>query len=479
MKPMFERALALRHSRNATERKSIPFGTLLADGSPMLVHEHSLAEHLYIRGAPGSGKSAVLAYLIELILSLGLCRMSLFDMKKNGTRELFAAAEAGAKRSGMRVLWFVDCEGRSTHTLNIFQQKFWRSYSPMDRADFVTTVLGSSHGLVDYGKQHYGSIAVRICLEVFRRWDVESWRDLEVRIDTVLKSAKFCGLDKNMVQGATQLRNDVNRMAQIAPLNHPTSSIDLCSKEPQVIYWSFPRKFAMAGAIARMAIQGEFAASDIDPDLRRWLVIDEFQRVVGNNIEMLFTQSRESLGLILANQSLADLRTRERDYGPIVKTCCRLHWTFNAADEEEQLFMTEVSGKVTRKTKTTTHIKPFIGSTTIQTSYQEVETNRYGFNEISIACSRPELSIFRCTQDYGFLQYGGFPQVLYTEFHISREEHDRRKLLPWPGPEDGTIDGELPPLLGPPTPAGPKLLNPPTIVNPGKPPRRAPKNPLP
>ncbi len=82
-------------------------------------------------------------------------------------------------------------------------------------------------------------------------------------------------------------------------------------------------------------------------------MIDEFQRVVGNSTEQLFTQSRDSLVLLLANQSLVDLRTRDRDYGHLVQTCCRIHWTFNVSDPEEQKFIVETSGKVTRKQKTT------------------------------------------------------------------------------------------------------------------------------
>ena len=69
--PNFERALALRNSHNATERQSLLLGTLLADGSPLLAHVKSFANHLYIRGSPGSGKSAMLAFLCELLLSLG------------------------------------------------------------------------------------------------------------------------------------------------------------------------------------------------------------------------------------------------------------------------------------------------------------------------------------------------------------------------------------------------------------------------
>jgi hypothetical protein len=81
------------------------------------------------------------------------------------------------------------------------------------------------------------------------------------------------------------------------------------------------------------------------------------------------------------------------------------------------------------------------------------------------------LSIVCCTQDLGFIQFAGFPQIIQTQFHISKEEHQRRCALAWPGPQDDTITVEMPALLPPPEPTDPK---PPFIVNPDerKPPRR-------
>src|SRR3954452_22447963 len=137
MEPFFDRAYQLRNSTNATERESVFLGTLLADGSPLLAHEKSFSEHMYIRGSPGSGKSAVIAYLCELRLSRGGCVMHVFDLKKGGTRELLAALQAGAARSGTPVRWFVDLVGRSTHTFNLFLQGFFQAYAPMEMADFV------------------------------------------------------------------------------------------------------------------------------------------------------------------------------------------------------------------------------------------------------------------------------------------------------------------------------------------------------
>ncbi len=144
--------------------------------------------------------------------------------------------------------------------------------------------------------------------------------------------------------------------------------------------------------------------------------------------------------------------------------------------------MAETSGKVTRKQKTTSYrIGPF-GLVSGETrSYTEVDADRHGLNDVKLTSATPGLSIFCCKQDEGFIQHGGQDQIIRTEFHTTKREYVEREALPWPGPEDGTITGELPPLLGPPSTPGPKPVTPPNIVNPvqAKSPRRAPKNPMP
>lgn len=454
-------------------------GTLLADGSPLLPHIKSLTEHMYIRGAPGSGKSAMLAFIIELLLTWGNCILHFLDLKDQNSMEIFAAIRAGASRSGTRVLWFVDKLGRNTHTFNLFLQPFWKLLTPMQKAGLVGAALGSTHGLEGYGPQYFGGSAFELLVIVFEHFDVTSWVDLRDKIRLVMARPRGYGLSKKEAEAAGQVKNDVGRVARIPALNTAFSSIDLCSDEPQAVYWSFPGAYDMAGVISRLVLFSLFAAAEnSSPQRQRWVAVDEFQRSLGNRIDLLFQQGREKIGLLLANQCLADLKAHNKDFTSTVKTCCRIHWSFNP-DEAEQLFMSEVSGKVTRKRITNTYTVGPLGLTTAHTrSYAEVEADRYGFNDVSIAAATPELSIFRCTQDFGFIQHGGFPQVVHTQFHVDSHEYARRKLMPWPNPEEGTITGDMPPLLPEPGPKAPPPIN---ITNPdqAKRPRRAPKDPRP
>ena len=143
--------------------------------------------------------------------------------------------------------------------------------------------------------------------------------------------------------------------------------------------------------------------------------------------------------------------------------------------------MAETSGKVTRKQKTTSYqIGPVRARTGQSRSYPEVEADRHGLNDVKLASATPELSIFCCTQDEGFIQYGGFPQVVQHEFHIDQEGARGARPCPWPGPEDGTITGEMPAAARPPD-AGAEARHAAEHRQPrqAKTPRRAPKNPLP
>ena len=484
MRPIFDRALELRHSHNPMAKQALFLATLLADNSPWLPDEHLLSHHLFIRGIPGSGKTSFIEYLVELLLSRGPCRMQIYDVKSPATRSLFAAAQIGAARSGIRVKWFTNQIGRHSHTFVFHKQRFMQRLDPSQKTALTCTALGVSHGLEGYGKQVFGGIAFAILLAVYERWEIENWIHLLDRINLVLrkKYAKACGLDEMTMRSATQLINDVGRLARIPAFNTPHSSIDLSDDEPEVVIWNYYGAYDLAGGMARAALFASFeAAQERDSKLRNWLVIDEFQRVVGNSLELVFQQARDRFGLILACQNLADLDTRDKDYAPTVLNCCRLGLTFNVTDPAEIKLLSETSGKVIRERPamavSNSAFRTFTGRTK---TWSEYEADRLGINDIRLASATAGLALAACNQDHGFVQFGGFPQIVQVDHHITREEYERRRNLPWPGHEEGTILGVMPPKLALPG-EEPQRQLPTNIVNPEqrKLPRRAPRNPRP
>ena len=56
----------------------------------------------------------------------------------------------------------------------------------------------------------------------------------------------------------------------------------------------------------------------------------------------------------------------------------------------------------------------------------------------------------------GYAQYGSLPFICESDFHITRDEFERRKRMPWPNREPGTfIPDEHFPAATPPKPDGP------------------------
>jgi len=55
-----------------------------------------------------------------------------------------------------------------------------------------------------------------------------------------------------------------------------------------------------------------------------FVVIDKFQRMVANNLEHMLQVARSmNVGVILANQSMEDLKTRGTDLIPALEANCR------------------------------------------------------------------------------------------------------------------------------------------------------------
>jgi hypothetical protein len=53
-------------------------------------------------------------------------------------------------------------------------------------------------------------------------------------------------------------------------------------------------------------------------------------------------------------------------------------------------------------------------------------------NDILLTSDHPFRSILRISRGSGYAQYGGFPVIIESEFHISQQEYNRRCMLPWP-----------------------------------------------
>ncbi len=68
------------------------------------------------------------------------------------------------------------------------------------------------------------------------------------------------------------------------------------------------------------------------PKFSVYLIIDEFQRIVGENIKIILQQARSSrIATVLANQTIADLVTPSADLRPLLQSCTRFRQAFSVS----------------------------------------------------------------------------------------------------------------------------------------------------
>jgi len=160
-------------------------------------------------------------------------------------------------------------------------------------------------------------------------------------------------------------------------------------------------------------------------------------------------------GILLSNQTVADLVTPEKDYGPTLETCCRFHWHFNVTRGEDQEHFAALSGyaEVLEKTRTKTFDWGVWATTSISEKKGQVE--RIPLNEVKRVSSDPRLSFFINDIDEDWYQYGAFPQIIESDFHITRAEYERRKAMRWPEADEGMIVTRMPAPPPPPAPEPP------------------------
>ncbi len=443
---------AVRESPNAAERECIWLGTNAVDGIPFLLPARVAEEHIWVKGSPGSGKTVRLMLLLMALLSFKRYSLHVIDLKGDSFELLGAILLAARKlRLQIRIQKFIDRVGWPTSTYNVFEQRFWRPLTPVQKAVVLAGVLGGSHGLAGYGKQWFGGAYVQVLLMVFSRCrNIRSWRGLaEAIIEVIVRSnSEDCHAD--IRNAGLQVWLDVSRMAQVEAFNvvDNPNGIDLCKsfEEPGIVYWCLPPALShdMAGCAGRLAIQGLIDASICARRTRRVFgVVDEFQRAVAEGLELCLEQARSmDLSFVLANQSASQLDRAQQDFSSLVKTCCRTQWTVDTPDPEEQREISQTSGKYIDHLTSISQSGSPNGPGWSKTR-QEVVLDRLSINAVKLASSSPDLSIITVSRDHSFCQYLGYPNIIRTPHFLSKADYEALRHTAWE-PDEGSIVTQQP-----------------------------------
>ena len=480
----------IRASGDTIERDSLLLGVNAWDDTPVIVPRSVFAEHAHLLGDSGSGKTSLgIASLVTQFIRFGDCSVVIIDLKGDDLA-LFEGARIEAGRAGLPFRWFTNELERPTYVFNPLTQSHLGRLSTYQRTDVLTAALGLQYGS-DYGRGYFSDANAEMLHQALkaRPEGIHSFREL-ARVLT--EKEPFRKVSRELKLAGSHLQAIINRLADCEALNASSreayakgplgSAIDMPAvfRTPQVVYFHLSSAIGMASTaeMARLALYALLSAAKTTEGERKqvFLVIDEFQRIVANNLELFLQQARSmNIGVVLANQTLGDLKAAGVDLIPTIRANTRFRQIFAASDLAEQEEIVRTSGETTVYSRS---FSRYLGSTlgaAGTSSLSETVTPRLRLNDVLLATDHPQQSIVSIRRGQGYAQFGGLPFVMTSSHHITQEEYERRKRAPWPDRPGETItpslrpaaeggadggDGPAPPdpVLPPPpstTPAGP------------------------
>lgn len=447
----------IRTSPDRTERASLFQGQVVEDGSPVLIPRLIYTEHAHGLGDSGVGKTSLfLCPTIEQLASFGDCSLIVLDLKADSLEllaSLQAAADAARRRFGlpMPLKFFSNQRTNTTFAFNPMQQPFWPNFDLLTRTDILCAANGLSYG-TDYGAGYYSSANAAILYHTLKTYPhVATFSELADCIGTVITVANKRELHPEIRKAGVHVHEVIKRLAACEALNVTGSSghapaaveqaIDLTQlfREPQFLYCHLPSSLSPSGApeIARLFTYMLLAAStQTERRCQVFLVIDEFQRMVANNLEYMLQLARSmGVGVIIANQTMQDLKKGNIDLIPAIEANCRLRQWFSVSSGEDQERLMRSSGvTIDTAISRSTSVKDDGKRSTSYTETEQV-VPRLSINDILLTNDHPFRSILRVSRGDGYAQFGGMPVIIESQYHITRQEYQRRKALPWPAAE--------------------------------------------
>lgn len=429
----------LRDSSDATERDSILLGTCQVDGSPILLPRSALREHVHFLGSTGSGKTALgLGPLVSQLMDFDDCSVIVIDLKGDDSF-LFEELSQGQKKRGTGELkYFTPERDRGSYAFNLFKQPMWERLSVVEKTDLLTTGLGLFYG-TDYGRKYYSDSNFALIEAAIRECpDFDSFAKLRGIISSDL------GLRKEILRDSSNSRMIIERLCRLNVLNVestfcPQRDLDLESLfvTPQAWFLSMPTSVGstMNADIARLISFSMLAAAKYAPKPRRqvYLVIDEFQRMLSSNLEIVLQLARShDISVILANQSISDLNMVGTNLVSAVTNNTRIRQYFAATGQEDIETVMRTSGEYLVQDFRASSAGYFFGAFVNNLTLSNVPSPRIRVNDILAASDEPNSSIFFLRSGAGYAQFSGLPVIAQSVFHIDEREYRRRSNSQWP-----------------------------------------------
>lgn len=440
------------NSNDKTERRSVFLGRVLSDKSPVFAFRNLFLEHVHVLGDSGSGKTSLcLMPLIEQLVASGNCSVIVIDLKADSLEllgTLHRAAELAQRRRRIQlpVKHFSIEPDRSTFALNPMQQPFWSGRQLDAKVDLLLGTAGLLYG-TDYGRGYYSSANFSVAREAMKS-SPNSYVELVKSLESVFAAGATGSITEKMLNDGAVVVEVMKRLAAVEALNVTPSSghsVDVVSQSidltrffqrPQLAYFHLSSMLSPNGApeVARLVCALLLAAAaKTKRTTPVFLVIDEFQRMVASNLAGMLQMARSmGVGVILANQSMSDLRVGSTDLRAAVEGNCRVKQWFSVSSREDQERLIATSGTVVNtKTSYSTSVNPRNEISESWATSEEV-VPRLSLNDILLMNDHPKQSVLRIGRGKGYAQYGGMSVIIENDFHITPHEYKRRQQWPWP-----------------------------------------------
>lgn len=460
-------------SRDKLETEHFYLGTSIEGDYPILLHERLLQHHAHILGDTGSGKTALgVAPLLTQLIAREDCSVLIIDLK--GDAALFAASRAEANRAGIPFKWFTNITERSSFVFNPLKQSHVPTLTSNQLTQGILQALSLEYGQ-DYGRGHFSALNEIVSKAYLKqhKTHVGSFRNL---YSLMSDKDSFRGIvDQEDQKQTRQLVNTFEKLGDVLPMNVTEADesgpevikeqIDMKDllRKKQVVYFYLSSSLepTTVSAIAKLAMFSLMSAADQRKEgenNRVYVFVDEFQRVITENVTIFFEQARSKrLHFILANQTIGQLEKSGVDLTDVVESCTSFKQSFRASDETSIKRLIETSGEglyhslqwtqlvndsFSEQADDHLSIQTAMGQSLdgrAEAKVTEAEGPRLEKNTIIEVSALPLASFVRTTEGSGYTQFSGYWTTVFSEFHITKALYGIREQAPWPAKDDRTV----------------------------------------
>ena len=448
----------IANSGDELEREHLLLGVSESGDYPILVHRDIHDQHAHVLGDSGASKTALgIAPQVTQKIARGDSTVVVVDLK--GDKALFETCRREAARTKkLRFRWISNEVGKSTFSFNPFLQSHNAKLSVEQLSQQLLQGLSLDYG-IQYGAGYFTAMNEIVMNNVLKESGAKSFRELSdylsdrrwyARIgheDDWKQARHLSALVKRL--GGSEAVNAVPGMYPDQPQVHE-EAIDVANlfEEPQVIYLSLRSAIepTNAPAIARLFLWAMFSAASHQPQdkNRVYFFVDEMQQIISDGIKLIFEQFRDLGGTIIAaHQTAGQLRRQGTDLGDTIDSCTAVKQVFRASDLLSLERLEKMSG--TRRDRMPTWYQRYErGTGELTERYDpllaeegivritEEERARYDRNELLAISSRRQSSLVRFTFGSGYTQFAGATIPMVSQYHISFDEYQRRRQMPWP-----------------------------------------------